>query len=347
LPTNIYPLYENAGRAAYGQTLAEAQAESGAIWALSSQVAAANPGAWIRKPSTAEEIVTPSAGNRPIAFPYNKLMVANSSVNMGAAFIVTSLAVARDAGIPEDRLIYVGMGAAANEADDFLQREGYARSIGMEVALAKTLELNGLSPADLDYVELYSCFPTVPKMARRVLDWPIEKPTTVYGGLTFGGGPIGAPMAHSVVCMVETLRGHEGGRGLIFANGGYANHNHCIVLTRDINPGAAFPQRFDYQAEADARRGVTPGFQEDYVGSGVIESFTVFYDRSGEATFGVVIGRSTDRQTRFLAKVPREDAGGIAFLTNGVREPVGSGGEAVAGSNGDILWRVEGPGLNG
>jgi len=260
---------------------------------------------------------------------------------MGAAFIVTSLAAARGAGIPEERLIHVGMGAAANEADDFLAREGYERSIAMEVALGKTLELNGLSAAELDHVELYSCFPTVPKMARRVLDWSIEKPTTVYGGLTFGGGPIGAPMAHAVVCMVQKLREHENGCGLIFANGGYASHNHCIVLTRNPNPRAEFPQSFDYQAEADARRGVPPGFLEDYVGPGVIESYTVFHDRNGEVTFGVVIGRTPDRTTRFLAKVPRADVGGIAFLTTGVREPVGSGGEAVAGSDGDIMWLVE------
>src|SRR5579863_8733143 len=80
-PVDVYPLYENAGRAACGQTLAEAQAESGEIWSLFSEVAATNPGAWIRKPVSPEAVVTPSADNRPIAFPYSKLMVANSSVN--------------------------------------------------------------------------------------------------------------------------------------------------------------------------------------------------------------------------------------------------------------------------
>ncbi len=99
-PVDIYPLYENAGRAAYGQTLVEAQTESGEIWSRFSQVAAENPGAWIRKPMSPEAIVTPSADNRRIAFPYNKLMVANSSVNQGAGFIVTSLAAALEAGVP-------------------------------------------------------------------------------------------------------------------------------------------------------------------------------------------------------------------------------------------------------
>ena len=44
-PVDVYPIYENAGRAAYGQTLTEAQAESGAIWSRFSEIAAANDGA--------------------------------------------------------------------------------------------------------------------------------------------------------------------------------------------------------------------------------------------------------------------------------------------------------------
>src|ERR1700743_1817860 len=37
-PVDVYPLYENAGRAAYGQTLAQGQTESAEIWSLFSQV---------------------------------------------------------------------------------------------------------------------------------------------------------------------------------------------------------------------------------------------------------------------------------------------------------------------
>jgi acetyl-CoA C-acetyltransferase len=61
--------------------------------------------------------VTPSAENRPLSFPYTKLQVANSAVNQGAAVIVTSLATAREAGIDEARLVYVGAGAQAYEAE--------------------------------------------------------------------------------------------------------------------------------------------------------------------------------------------------------------------------------------
>ena len=99
-----------------------------------------------------------------------------------------------------------------------------------------------MTARDLDLVELYSCFPCVPKMARRVLDWPLDRPITVFGGLTFGGGPIGNYMSHAVCCMVERLRERKG-KGLLFANGGYATHNHTILLSSEPT-GAAVSAGF-------------------------------------------------------------------------------------------------------
>ena len=48
---------------------AEAQDESAAIWSRFSEIAAANDGAWIRKPATPADILTVDERNRPIAFP--------------------------------------------------------------------------------------------------------------------------------------------------------------------------------------------------------------------------------------------------------------------------------------
>ncbi|MEP7349586.1 MAG: acetyl-CoA acetyltransferase [Sphingorhabdus sp.] len=326
-PVDVYPLYENAGRAAYGQSLEEAQAESGTIWAQFSEVAEANAGAWIRKVVSIDEIVTPDAKNRPLAFPYSKLMVANSSVNQGAAFIVASLAEARRREVPEDRIIYVGMGAAAKEDHDFLKRDRYDRSVSMNVALQRTMALNQLTSSDLDFVELYSCFPCVPKMARRTLGWPLDKPATVFGGLTFGGGPIANYMSHAVVSMVEKLR-NEGRFGFLFANGGYATDNHCIVLSNAKIEAASFPQDFNYQDEADQARAAIPLLDKEYQGSATVETFTVFYDRDGSAKSGVVVCKTeTGERTLALIDVSQNDM--LTFFTSGETEPVGTSGTVV------------------
>ncbi len=328
-PVDIYPLYENATRAAWGQTLDEGQAESAAIWAAMSEVAAnGSRGAWIKRAVSAAEVREVSPANRAIAFPYSKLMVANSSVNQGAGFIVASLAEARRRGIAEHKLIHVGAGAAAKEPADILARDRFDRSVSMDTAIRRTLALNGLGADDFDFAELYSCFPCVPKMARRVLGWATSRPFTVFGGLTFGGGPIGNYMSHAVCAMVERLRS-EGQRGFLFANGGFATDNHCIVLARDPERGARLPEPYDYQAEADAARGAIPPLDEAYRGKATIETYTVFYDREGAPRGGVVVARTPDC-ARTLAVVAPDDSALIAFLTDGSVEPVGTSGQ-IAG----------------
>ncbi|WP_258319873.1 acetyl-CoA acetyltransferase [Qipengyuania flava] len=335
VPTDVYPLYENAGRAAYGQSLAEGQAESGAIWSGMSEVAAHSEGAWIRKPVSAQDVVTPSERNRPIAFPYTKLQVANSSVNQGAGFIVVSLAEAHRRGIPEDRMVWLGHGVAAHESGNFLNRDRYDASPSLATSIERCMELNSVTADDLAHVELYSCFPCVPKMARRVLGWPLDKPASVFGGLTFGGGPIGNYMSHAVVAMVEKLRGTKD-KGLLFANGGYATHNHTILVS-GAPTGAVFPQDFDYQAEADARRGEVPPLDQDYTGDATIESYTVHYGRDGTPKSGVIVAKTPDG-ARTLASVPGSDTAMIAFLTDGALEPVGTQGTITREGEELAVW---------
>jgi acetyl-CoA C-acetyltransferase len=335
-PTDVYPLYENASRAAWGQTLAEAQAESGKIWAGMSRVAAHNPTAWLRKELSADEIISADADNRPIAFPYQKRMVANSSVNQGAAVIVTSLAKARAAGVSDHRIIYVGMGAAAHTPHNVLKRDQYASSSAIDVTLEQVLKRNGLTTQDLTDVELYSCFPCIPKMARRVIGWPVDRPITAFGGLTFGGGPIGNYMSHAVASMVDKLR-RETGTALLFANGGYATHNHAIVISSKPLPNAVFPHEYDCNKEARARRGHVADVDGAYQGPATIETYTVFYKRDGSVRFGSIIARTAEGN-RVLAKVPATDESMIAFLTDGKVEAVGSAGRISRGDDGLLLW---------
>ncbi len=330
-PAEIYPLYENATRAAWGQTLTEGQAESARIWSLMADVAQGSEAAWIRKPVSAAEIAEPSASNRMIAFPYTKLMVANASVNQGAALIVTSLATAKELGF-SSQAIFIGGGAAAHEPEDALDRARWDRSPGMEVSLTRALAVNGLTSTNLDHVELYSCFPNVPKMARRVIGWSADRPVTVHGGLTFGGGPVGNYMTHAAAQMVKALRA-GGGHGLLFGNGGYCTHNHSIVLSVTPPPTGTFPQDYLFQAEADAARGPTPPLSDTIEGPARLETYTVIYGRDGP-NYGVVMAR-TPADERVVARVDAEE---IDFLTSGRVEPVGTAG--ITERRGDMLhWR--------
>src|SRR6195256_5951882 len=168
-PVTVYPFYEAASAAHWGQTPREAMAESGQLWSTYSEVASQNPNAWLKRRFTPQEITTPTPDNRLIAWPYNKLMVANPTVNMGAAILLTSLAKARAAGVAEDRLVHVCGGASAEEPRDYLIRDRFFESHAQNAVLAAAMEIGGGDGKVFDAIELYSCFPCVPKMARRTL----------------------------------------------------------------------------------------------------------------------------------------------------------------------------------
>jgi acetyl-CoA C-acetyltransferase len=324
-PVDLYPFYENASRHGWGQTLKEGQAETGEIWSRMSRVAAAEPQAWLDRSYSADQIVTVSPDNRAIAHPYTKLMVANASVNQGAAFLVTSEDEALRRGVSRDRLVYVGHGAGAAELYEFLARDRYDRSAAMEVVLEETLARNAVQADTLDHVELYSCFPCVPKMARRTLGWPVDRPVTVFGGLTFGGAPVANYMSHAVACMAARLRGSQG-MGLLYGNGGIVTTQHAIVLS-GARPDRPFtPLTPDVQTLADQRMGASPDVIEDYTGPAEVETWTVRYDREGAASRAVIVAR-TATGARSLAEVPVREAPVIAMLTDGAICPIGMTGQ--------------------
>jgi acetyl-CoA C-acetyltransferase len=334
-PVSVYPLYEAASSASWGQTPRQALAESGELWSRYSKVASTNPNAWLKRKFTAEEITTSSADNRPIAWPYTKLMVANPMVNMGAALILTSLARARAAGIAESRLIYPLGGASAEDPRDYLARDQFAESHPQNAVLNAVKDLAG--GADFDAVELYSCFPCVPKMARRTLGLGPDVEPTVTGGLTFFGAPLNTYMTHAACAMVRRLR--EGARlGLLYGQGGFVTKHHALVLSREP-PKAGLSQDISVQADADLHRGTVPEFVSEASGKGKVESFTALFGRDGNIEHGVVMLR-TEADARTLARVPATDTTTLAHLMNIERTPVGTLGEIRMAADGVPEWRA-------
>jgi acetyl-CoA C-acetyltransferase len=336
-PVTVYPLYEAASSAHWGQTPREAMAESGSLWSTYSAVAAQNPNSWLKRHVPAEEITTPTQDNRLIAWPYNKLMVANPSVNMGAALLMTSLKKAREAGIAEDKMIHVWGGASAEEPRDYLIRDQFYESHAQNAVLNAVMDLAGGSGKAFDAIELYSCFPCVPKMARRTLGLGPDVQPTVNGGLTFFGAPLNTYMTHAACAMVRKLRG--GAKlGLLYGQGGFVTKHHGLVLSPQA-PRQTLSQDTSVQAEADRNRGKVPEFVTEASGKGSVESFTALYDRNGEVEHGVVMMR-TENDARALARVPAADRATLAHLMNMDRTPVGSRGDIATSADGVLEWRM-------
>lgn len=312
-PVDVYPLYENAIRAAWQQSFGDAQRESGELWADMARHAAMNPYAWSGKVLEPRDIITPSAANRPIAFPYQKFMVAQNGVNQGAAVLMTHVEAARALGVADDRMIFVASGAFAHEPYDFLQRARYDHAPALERVLRTTLEVNGVAAADIDLYELYSCFPCVPKLARRALGLSADISPSVTGGLTFFGGPGNNYMTHAVAAMVRALRA-GGRRGLLYGNGEFLTKHQGLVLSR-MAPHE-LPRNLDLQAAVDAHYGEVPSLLDSYVGVCTIETFSVNCGTHGKPDRAAVIAR-TPRGERFVARVAATDPGTLETLVSG------------------------------
>ena len=134
-------MFETALRYANGESVDGHLKRVSELWAGFNRVAVDNPNAWIRKPLSAEEIRTPSPSNRPVSYPYTKLMNSNNSVDQGAALILTSVGKARELGIAEDRWVYPHAGTEAWDHLYVSERDNLHSSPAIRLTAAKLFDL--------------------------------------------------------------------------------------------------------------------------------------------------------------------------------------------------------------
>jgi acetyl-CoA C-acetyltransferase len=317
-PVRFYPFYENALRVSLGQTFEEAQLWSGEILSDFTSVASAHGAAWNRQVRSPAEIYTVTPENRYICFPYPLLMNSFPNVDQAAAVVVTSVQAARNAGVAEERMIHVWGGAGATDSKDVLDRLDYSRSPGLEYSLTAALQRGGLEASQLDVIDLYACFPVVPKLGLLTLGLPRTRRVTATGGNTAFGGPGNNFSMHAIASVVDELR--AGGRiGLVYANGEYVTKHHAVLLSRD-------PHVEGYVGSGDQIRdtsGQGPRVVDDATGEATIETWTVEFDRAGRAATAFVIGRRPDG-ARFAAISRPGDQALLHRLTDPSQQVIGS-----------------------
>ena len=277
MPVQVYPMFETALRAHRGEAVADHQVRTSELWARFSDVAAANPYAWVRNAKSAEEIRTPSPSNRMIGMPYPKLMNSNNDVDMSAAVIMTSVEKARELGISEDRWVFIHAGADAHDHDFVSNRADLHSSPAIRTAGRAAMQLAEKDADDFAFVDLYSCFPSAVQIGAQELGFGLDRDLTVTGGLCFAGGPWNNYVMHAIATMVQRLRDEPGAFGFASANGGYVT-KHAFGVYSTTPPAGGF-QTAHPQDEVDAlpRRELA----DDWQGDAVIEGYTVMHDREG------------------------------------------------------------------
>jgi acetyl-CoA C-acetyltransferase len=333
-PINTYPLFENALRARDGRSLADHQARLGKLFAPFTRVAAQNPEAWFPVARTPEELVTVSEKNRMVGFPYPKLLNAIMEVDQSAGVIVASEKKARELGVPEEKWVYLHGCADAADLWYPLDRQNFHSSPAMRLTGKRALEMAGVGLDQIDFIDLYSCFPVAVEVGAEELGLSLDDPRglTVTGGLPYAGGPGNNYAMHSIAVMMQKLRDKPGSYGLVTANGWYLTKQSTGVYS------SARPDRpFEREDPAVLQRQIDslphPAVIEQPQGPARIETYTVVHRREGPY-MGIVVGRDEDDR-RFVAHTPAdpETLGGLQAT-----EQVGRTGRVSPNENGLNLF---------
>lgn len=294
-PAYVYPIFEQALRIAAGEPTGDHRKRIGELWARFNAVAVTNPHAWLREPLSAGQIWQPGPANRMISWPYTKLLNSNNMVDQAAALVLTSVDTARRLKIPAERWVFPQAGADAHDTYAVAERAELHRSPAIRLVGAAALQLAGVGIDDVDYIDLYSCFPSAVQVAAAELGLALDdpaRPLTVTGGLTFAGGPWSNYVTHSIATMAELLVANPGRLGLITANGGYLT-KHSFGVYGSQPPLSQF--RWDDVQSAVDRQPVRRAATQ-WQGTGIVEAWTTPFGREGRPQKAFVAVRTPDEQ---------------------------------------------------
>ena len=311
LPPSIYPIFENALRAARGLDLDQHRTAMGNLMSPFTRVAAANPDAWFPTYRSPEELTTATSQNRMVGFPYTKYLNAFLDTDQASAVLLMSQDKARALGVPESKWVYWRGGAKQNEAQWFASsRSDFARCPAIAACHNAALDRAGLSLAQIDAFDLYSCFPVAVSMACEMFGVAEDDPRghTVTGGLPYAGGPASAYSLHAVAAMMDRIRNGSAGAGMVTGNGWYLTKHSALILANRPGEQTTEPV-FGTVWNGDEAEAKVPAveIQPEANGEARVETYTMIFDREGRPARGIVIGRLNDGQ-RFLANTPDDFA---------------------------------------
>ena len=320
MPIQLFPLFENAIRAAAGRTEDEQTAIAAKLLADNALIAARNPHAWFQDAPSEQDIGQVSDDNRLIAYPYTKRMNAIMDVDQCAALVVVSRQYLETHDLVKRSVAVLG-GAGVEEIWNPIERNTFAESRAMARAFEITLERAGIRTDEIDAMDLYSCFPSAIQLALSALGTTADdpRPLSLTGGLAFAGGPGNAYVLHSLAAALGYLRDDPEGRVLVTGIG-MANTKHAATMLSGASAVPAGASGITTYRETlnDTPVVITPHPE----GKATVCTYTIEYDREGAAVNVILVLDLKDgRRTIANMQNPAEDA-----KTLRQREPIGRGG---------------------
>lgn len=305
-PANTYPMFENALRHHYGRTIEDHQQKLGEMMSAFTKVAAGNPYAWFPIERRPEEIAIESPSNRMVGFPYTKFLNSIMQVDQGGAFIMMSVGKAKALGVDPSRWVFIHGCADLNDIWNVSERIDFHSSPAIRLAAKKAFAMAGWTMDEIDYLDLYSCFPAVLQIACDELGLAHDDPRglTVTGGLPYFGGAGNCYVICSIAEMMTRLRAKPGSRGFVTGNGWYVTKHSIGLYSTDPFEGPWVREDPKVsQSEIDAH--THPVADDSPQGRGTVEAYTIIHGRE-KVRMGIVLG-SLESGKRFVAHMPPEE----------------------------------------
>ena len=302
MPVGLYAMLESARRAAAGWSIDDHRDRLAARYARFAEIAAANPDSWTGTPLDAAAIRDEGPRNPMQAFPYTRAHCSTWNVDQAAALLFCSAERAAALGVDRSRWVFPIASAESNHMVPLSARADLIRSPGADATARAVLDAGGIAAADIDLIELYSCFPVAVDAFADALDLPPERDLTVTGSMAFAGGPFNNYFLQATARAAILLRAGAGRTALLSCVSGILT-KQAFALWSSAPPHGTFVRR-DVTAEVAAVTAELP-VVEDYTGGGRIVGCTVLHARGEQPSAVMLI--DTDDGARALAVSEAEE----------------------------------------
>lgn len=297
MPLFYYAIIEEARRQRLGLSLEDYLSQLGALQQSFSAVAAQNPYSQFPGSMTADQILDAE----PLTHLYTKRMIAQDSVNQGAALLLTTVGKARELGIPKSNWVYMHGAAQGMEVDLSLRPDPSTSRMAEQVA-DKAIAMSGKNIDDISLIDIYSCFPCAVTAITDHLNLPADgsKALTLTGGLPYFGGPGNNYSMHGIAEMWSQIRSNPQQYAFIHANGGVLSKHASGVFSCQ-------PSAIDW-SEADTKISQDVLERKEQIAKpegGTVISYTVNYLK-GTPAQGIVLCE-TDDGKRFVSSTAATD----------------------------------------
>ncbi len=249
MPVGYYALMDSAYQDQQSIRLSEHRAAIAKRYHEFSLVAENNPDAWRQQAIACDDIQYASDKNPMLAFPYTKRHNSSWNVDQASAILICSTKQAVALGVDAKHWIFPVAATASNQMLAVSEREHLARCPGAEIAGNALYKLAGVTPDEIDLVELYSCFPVGVLSFADALGFSKRSDLTTTGGMPFSGGPLNNYVLQATVKTLSLMLKKDKSNALISNISGMNTKQGLFLYSRDY-------QRFNYQDVTDAVQSV-------------------------------------------------------------------------------------------